>query len=63
VDEMNKKEIESKIIDLKDEYLQLQHNLEKMELVNGNLSPLEKRLIEIEAELQGLNQRLRELKG
>ncbi len=60
---MNKKEVESKIIDLKDEYLQLQHNLEKMELVNGNLTPLEKRLIEIEAELQGLNQQLRVLKG
>ncbi|ALC91328.1 hypothetical protein AM500_17125 [Bacillus sp. FJAT-18017] len=59
---MNKKEIESRILDLKDEYLQLQHNLEKMELVNGNLSPLEKRLIEIEAELQGLNQQLRDLK-
>ncbi|OCA85760.1 hypothetical protein A8F94_12875 [Bacillus sp. FJAT-27225] len=59
---MNKREVESKIAELKDEYLQLQHNLEKMEFVNGNLSPLEKRLTEIEAELHSLNQTLRTFK-
>lgn len=58
---MNKKELEYKIVELKDEYLQLQHNLEKMELVKGNLHPLEKRLAEIEGELSQLNQRLREM--
>lgn len=55
---MNKKEIEYKIRELKDEYLQLQHNLEKLEFVNGNLSPLEKRLACIEEELKSLNQLL-----
>ncbi|WP_169816044.1 SE1832 family protein [Peribacillus kribbensis] len=56
---MDKKEIEYKIAELKDEYLQLQHNLEKLEFVNGNLSPLEKRLSVIEDELSSLNQMLR----
>jgi chromosome segregation ATPase len=58
---MNKKEIEYKIVELKDEYLQLQHNLEKLESVKGNLHPLEKRLAAIEEELSSLNQMLRDL--
>jgi predicted nuclease with TOPRIM domain len=58
---MDKKEIEYQITELKDEYLQLQHNLEKMESVKGNLHPLEKRLAEIEGELSRLNQMLREM--
>ncbi|MBM6617447.1 hypothetical protein JR050_07125 [Bacillus sp. RD4P76] len=58
---MGKKEIETKIIELKDEYLQLQHNLEKLEYVNGNIAPLEKRLVELEDELSTLNQQLRKL--
>lgn len=58
---MNKKELEYKIVELKDEYLQLQHNLEKLEYVNGNLSPLEKRIAEIEAELSTLNKLLKTL--
>jgi chromosome segregation ATPase len=58
---MNKSEIEYKIMELKDEYLQLQHNLEKLESVKGNLHPLEKRLAAIEEELSSLNQVLRDL--
>lgn len=58
---MNKKDIEYKIVELKDEYLQLQHNLEKLESVKGNLHPLEKRLATIEEELSSLNQMLRDL--
>jgi hypothetical protein len=57
---LNKKEIEYKIVELKDEYLQLQHNLEKLESVKGNLHPLEKRLAAIEEELSSLNTMLRE---
>ena len=56
---MNKKEIEYQISELKDEYIQLQHNLEKMEAVKGNLVPLENRLSAIEEELRSLNQLLR----
>jgi predicted nuclease with TOPRIM domain len=58
---MDKKEIEYKIIELKDEYLQLQHNLEKLESVKGNLHPLEKRLAAIEEELSTLNTMLRDM--
>ncbi|MDZ5473293.1 SE1832 family protein [Bacillus sp. 31A1R] len=58
---MNKKELEYKILELKDEYLQLQHNLEKLEFVKGNLNPLEKRLSEIEVELSSLNQLIRNI--
>lgn len=58
---MDKREIEYKIVELKDEYLQLQHNLEKLESVKGNLHPLEKRLAAIEEELSSLNTMLREM--
>jgi DNA repair exonuclease SbcCD ATPase subunit len=58
---MNKKEIEYKILELKDEYLQLQHNLEKLEYVKGNIAPLEKRLTSIEEELSSLNQLFRKI--
>ncbi|MBS4215262.1 MULTISPECIES: SE1832 family protein [Neobacillus] len=60
---MDKKQIEYKILELKDEYLQLQHNLEKLEYVKGNIAPLEKRLSEIEEELNSLNQLLRQIAG
>lgn len=60
---MDKKQIEYKILELKDEYLQLQHNLEKLEYVKGNIAPLEKRLSEIEKELNSLNQLLRKIAG
>jgi hypothetical protein len=58
---VTKKEIEYKIVELKDEYLQLQHNLEKLESVKGNMHPLEKRLAAIEEELSSLNEMLRDL--
>ncbi|WP_185763034.1 SE1832 family protein [Niallia circulans] len=58
---MNKKDIEYSILELKNEYLQVQDNLEKLEYVKGNLAPLENRLSEIEKELQSLNQMLNEI--
>ncbi|KAA0549099.1 hypothetical protein FZW96_04080 [Bacillus sp. BGMRC 2118] len=58
---MTKEEIQHKIIELKDEYLQIQHNLEKLEYVNGNIVPLEKRLVELEDELSEWNQQLRKM--
>lgn len=60
---MDKREIEYKIMELKDEYLQLQHNLEKLESVKGNLHPLEKRLAVIEEELSSLNTMLRDMQN
>lgn len=58
---MNRKEIEYKIEDLKADYVRLQHDLEKLEFVKGNLSPLEKQLADIEQELSKLNKQLDEL--
>ena len=59
-DTMQKKEIEYQIIELKAEYIRLQNDLEKLEYVNGNLSPLEKQIAGIETELARLNKMLRE---
>lgn len=58
---MNRKEIEYKILDLKTDYVRLQHDLEKLEYVKGNLHPLEKQLASMEVELQTLNRLLDEL--
>lgn len=58
---MNKKDIEYQIAELKAEYIRLQHDLEKLEFVDGKLSPLEKQIAGIENELATLNQKLREL--
>ncbi|WP_062108247.1 SE1832 family protein [Bacillus niameyensis] len=55
---MNRKEIEYKIMDLKTDYVRLQHDLEKLEYVKGNLHPLEKQLEGIEEELRELNKLL-----
>ncbi|MBU9723321.1 MULTISPECIES: SE1832 family protein [Bacillaceae] len=56
---MDKNQIEEAIVELKDEYIQLQNNLEKLESINGNLAPLEKRLTEIEGELKVLHEKRR----
>ncbi|WP_409294046.1 SE1832 family protein [Peribacillus sp. SCS-26] len=58
---MTKSEIEYKIQDLKSDYILLQNDLEKLESVDGNISPLERQLSEIEEGLASLNQQLREL--
>lgn len=58
---MNRKEIEYKIQDLKADYVRLQHDLEKLEFVKGNLSPLELQLEGIEKELKELNDQLDKL--
>ncbi|MCM3239773.1 hypothetical protein M3589_19005 [Heyndrickxia oleronia] len=55
---MNRKEIEYKIQDLKADYIRLQHDLEKLEFVKGNLSPLELQLEGLEKELKVLNEQL-----
>lgn len=58
---MKKSEIEYKIADLKADYVRLQHDLEKLEYVKGNLHPLEKQLMEIEEELKTFNRMLDEV--
>ncbi|GER66316.1 hypothetical protein BpJC7_08410 [Weizmannia acidilactici] len=51
---MNKRDVEYQIADLKADYVRLQHDLEKLEYVKGNLHPLEKQLADIEQELRKL---------
>jgi predicted nuclease with TOPRIM domain len=58
---VDKKAIQYKIQELKAEYVRLQHDLEKLEFVDGKLSPLEKQIVVIEDELSTLNKKLREL--
>ncbi|HWO74462.1 MAG TPA: SE1832 family protein [Bacillus sp. (in: firmicutes)] len=58
---MDKKEIEYQIRELKEEYVRLQNDLEKLESVGGNVGPLERQITEIENELRTLNQKLREV--
>ncbi|PLR86727.1 hypothetical protein CVD25_18445 [Bacillus canaveralius] len=58
---MKKSEIQYKIQDVKAEYVRLQNDLEKLEYVQGNTTPLYKQLDEIEAELKALNNQLDEL--
>ncbi|WP_243298697.1 SE1832 family protein [Bacillus litorisediminis] len=58
---MDKKQIEYQIRELKEEYVRLQNDLEKLESVGGNVGPLERQITEIENELRTLNQKLREV--
>ncbi len=58
---MNKAEIENKIQELKLDYIRLQNDLEKLDSVNGNISPLEKQLAQLERELANLRTQLKEL--
>lgn len=45
---------EQRILELKQEYVRLQGDLEKLENVGGSTTQMEKRLIEIEEELKKL---------
>ncbi|QKS72564.1 hypothetical protein FLK61_38770 [Paenalkalicoccus suaedae] len=57
-------EVEAQMNELKDEYMQLQNNLEKLESIGGgNTQPMEARLKEIEAELTELYKKRAELRG
>lgn len=58
---MDKKKIESKIQELKLDYIRLQNDLEKLDSVHGNISPLEEQISALEEELRDLNKKLREM--
>jgi len=58
---MDKKELEYKIRELKLDYVRLQNDLEKLDSVKGNISPLERQIAEIEDEISTLSRNLREL--
>ncbi|WP_165439153.1 SE1832 family protein [Bacillus timonensis] len=58
---MDKKEIEYKLGELKLDYVRLQNDLEKLDSVNGNISPLERQIAELEDEISSLSKQLREM--
>ncbi|MBO8155802.1 MAG: hypothetical protein H0Z32_05020 [Bacillaceae bacterium] len=55
---MTRKELEDKISQLKMDYIRIQGDLDKMESVGGNVSPLEKTLQTLENELKELREQL-----
>jgi hypothetical protein len=55
VDEMSSKEIETKITELKMEYMRLQDDMEKLESFGRSVEKQEVKLKEIEKELQHYN--------
>ncbi|WP_449539029.1 SE1832 family protein [Ferdinandcohnia sp. Marseille-Q9671] len=58
---MDKKAIEYQIRELKLDYVRLQNDLEKLDSVNGNISPLERQIAELEEEISVLSKKLREM--
>ncbi|MEH7384385.1 SE1832 family protein [Bacillus sp. JJ1521] len=58
---MDRKEIEYKLRELKLDYVRLQNDLEKLDSVNGNISPLERQIAELEVEISTLSKQLREM--
>ncbi len=57
---MNKNQIEYQILELKNDYMRIQGDLEKLESVGGSISHAEKRLATIEEELKVLRVQLEE---
>ncbi|MEK4027097.1 MULTISPECIES: SE1832 family protein [Bacillaceae] len=55
---MTKSEIESKIAELKMDYIRIQGDIEKLESTGNGVSKAEEQLIRIEKELQELNEEL-----
>jgi predicted nuclease with TOPRIM domain len=59
---LNKKELEQELEQLKMDYIRIQGDLDKLESVGGNVSPLEKTLARMEEEMARLRQLIAELK-
>lgn len=57
---MSKKEIEDQIAELKQDYVRIQSDLEKMEVSGANTTSAEQALVKIENELKTLNEKLKD---
>ncbi|HEY9577150.1 MAG TPA: SE1832 family protein [Pseudobacillus sp.] len=55
---MKKSEIESKIAELKMDYIRVQGDIEKLESTGNGVTKAEEQLIRMEKELQELNEKL-----
>ncbi|KYG34783.1 SE1832 family protein [Alkalihalobacillus trypoxylicola] len=59
---MAQEKVKDRLEELKAEYVRLQQDLEKVESLSHNMSPLEKQLISLEEEINELNSLLRSSK-
>lgn len=53
-----KKELESKLIELKSDYVRIQGDMDKLEYVRGRVSSAEEQLIRLEKEIADVNKQL-----
>ena len=58
---MARKEIESKLAELKSDYARIQEDMDKLEFVGGRVSSAEEQLIRLEAEIAEVNKQLDEI--
>ena len=56
---MNKKELKSKLLELKSDYVRIQGDMDKLEFVGGRVSSAEEQLIRLEREIADINQQLK----
>ncbi|HLR64336.1 MAG TPA: SE1832 family protein [Pseudogracilibacillus sp.] len=58
---MNKKQLETKLLELKSDYVRIQGDLDKLEFVEGRVSSAQEQLIRLEEEIAEVNKQLSEL--
>lgn len=58
---MDKKQLETKLLELKSDYIRIQGDLDKLEFVKGRVSSAEEQLIRLEEEIAEVNEALRQL--
>lgn len=55
---MDKKQLESKLLELKSDYIRIQGDLDKLEFVKGRVSSAEEQLVRLEEEIAEVNKAL-----
>lgn len=58
---MDKKQLETKLLELKSDYVRIQGDLDKLEFVEGRVSSAQEQLIRLEEEIAEVNKQLSEL--
>ncbi|HLR70941.1 MAG TPA: SE1832 family protein [Pseudogracilibacillus sp.] len=58
---MKKKELETRLLELKSDYVRIQGDMDKLEFVGGRISSAEEQLIRLEKEIADVNKQLDEL--
>lgn len=57
---MDKKQLETKLLELKSDYVRIQGDLDKLEFVKGRVSSAEEQLIRLEKEIAEVNEQLKQ---